>query len=286
MTKSKRKNSGQASPSTANSPSNVTDPTKYQTPAGQASSATQSSIKPLLPPGPPPLQPLPPHPAAFTSTQDSVVWSLVQTLPSDLRVFLEPDYETKLKKILKVQFYRILLHFDPATKSRVTHLKADLNAAFKKDVLPRIQPFLTPRAPAPMDTDDDSKNVDFNPLGRKTTRKMLIEAIRHKAPNVIIPAAARRDGLLLLYQQHVDKGLIIPGQTLTIRKPHAIRPDAVEGTDMEDLRLGLQCHAPHIFLHSIPMTHQVLVDCYMHFIHEEPLTSSLVAGFHYSVICL
>lgn len=185
-----------------------------------------------------------------------------------------------------MHFYRILIHFNPATKSRHFHRKDVLNAAFKKDLLPLLQPFLTPPAPTAMQTDEDSKaQLDFNPLGRKTTRKMLTDAIKHANPTIHIPATARRDGLLLLYQAHVDKDLVIPGQTNEIRKPRAIAVKAVEGTDMEDLQLGLQCYAPNIFVHSVAMTHQVLVDCYLHFVHEKPVKAgSLVRGFHYSVI--
>ncbi|EGG07836.1 uncharacterized protein MELLADRAFT_62305 [Melampsora larici-populina 98AG31] len=146
----------------------------------------------------------------------STIWYLIQTLPEELRVFLEPGYEDMYNKILKLQFYRILLHFDPATKSCMSHLKANLHAALRKDILPRILPFLLPQAPIPMDTNDSKATLDANPLGRKTTRKLLSKVIKHKAPNVPIPGAARRDGLLLLYQAHINPGLVIPGQVETL----------------------------------------------------------------------
>lgn len=273
MTKSKRKSSGQ-NPGSPLSPSAASDRTQKPTDPAGAPSSTSASV-PHLPAGPPPSQPPPPPPMTMPNPESSAVWYLVQTLPEDLRVFLEPAYEDKYNKILKLQFYCTLLHFDPATNSRMSHLKADLNAGFKKDVLPRILPFLLPQSPTPMETDDSKANLDFNPLGRKTTRKMLSEAIKRKAPNVPIPGAARRDGILLLYQEHVDAGLVIPGQTKTARRPHHVKPHEVKDQDMEDLRFALQCHAPNVFIHSTPMTHQVLVDCYLHFLLEEKIPPAL-----------
>lgn len=180
--------------------------------------------------------PQPPPTSTMMGPQTAAVWTLIRTLPEDLRVFLEEDYKAKSRKILKTQFYRILLHFDPATKSRPSHNKADLNAAFKNHIRPRILPFLIPRPPPPMDTDHDPKSqTDFNPLARKTTCKMLIEVIQRRAPHIPIPSAARRDGLLLLYKAHVDKDLVIPGLTDTIRKPRALDIHAVDYEDIEDL---------------------------------------------------
>lgn len=283
MSKGKRKNSGQ-NPGSPLSPSAASDRTQKPSDSAVAPSSTSASV-PHLPPGPPPSHPPPPPPTTILNPDSTTVWHLVQSLPEDLCVFLEPGYEEKYNKIVKLKFYRILLHFDPATTSRHSHHKADLHDAFKKYVLPRIQPFLLPPAPSPMDTDDSKANLDFNPLGRKTTRKMLSEAIKRKAPNAIIPGAARRDGLLLLYQAHVDPGLVIPGQTQSVRRPHHVKPHAVQDEDMEDLRFALQCHAPNIFIHSNLMTHQVLVDCYLHFLLDEKIPpGSLVRGFHYSII--
>ncbi|EGF97675.1 uncharacterized protein MELLADRAFT_84538 [Melampsora larici-populina 98AG31] len=221
----------------------------------------------------------------MSSHHNTQIWSLIQTLPEDLHVFLDEDYELQYKKILKAQFYRILVHFNPKTKSRISHLKADLNAAFKKELRPQLSDFLIPRPPPAMETDQDDKNLDFNPLGRKTTRKMLLDAIKRKAPNAPVPTNARRNGLLLLYKEHVDKDLVIPGQTETIRKPGVLKANAVSGEDSEELRLALQCYAPQVFVHSIPMTHQVLVDCYLQFILAAKLEpGALIAGFHYSII--
>lgn len=287
MTKGKgRKNSG-PSPKQPLSPTTVSDRTDATVTPG--TSAMNPTPGPHLPSEPPQSQPShlsPQQPMTIQKDLSTAVWSLVQSLPEDLHVFLDVDYEEDITKILKVQFYRILLHFNPATKSRMSHSKDQLNAAFKKDVRPHLVPFLKPRAPIPMDTDQDNKDqVDFNPMGRKTTRKMLVDAIKRKCPKVPIPSAARRDGLLILYQAHVDKDLVIPGQTETIRKPHYLKRQAVLNADMEDLRLALQCHAPSVFIHSIPMTHQVLVDCYLHFLLDEPLNpGALVRGFHYSII--
>lgn len=262
-------------------------PSSPATPSFTASPMPAALSSPTPAAAPPP--PLPvsqsPSPVTMKEANEETVWSLCRQLPPDLCVFLEVDYEAKYDSITKVQFYRVLLHFDPATKSRLSHRKEVLNDAFKKTTRPRILPFLTPRLPAPMET-DHKITADFNPMSRKTTRKMLSDAIKRKAPTVTIPAAARLDGLLLLYQEHVDRGLVIPGQVETVRKPHFLSADAVEGQDMEVIRFALQCHAPHVFVHTIPMTHDVLVNCYLKFILEESVKPGcLVRGFHYSIIC-
>lgn len=113
MTKSKScKISGQGSTSTT-SPSTITNlHAKTKVPPGQTSSATHASVgvSPLNI-GPPPSHPLPLPPTGFT--QDVALVSLIHSLPSDLRVFLDYDYEAKYNKITKVMFYWVLIHFDP-----------------------------------------------------------------------------------------------------------------------------------------------------------------------------
>lgn len=203
MTRSKsRKNGGQDGNSSV-SPTNASDRTEKPIPSGvqlPPAGASSGSSPPLL--SEPPSNPIPPLRATMASQHTSYIWSLIQTLPEDLRIFLEEDYELHYKKITKAHLYRVLVHFDPKTKSRMTHLKAELNAAFKKDLLPHLEHFLIPRPPPSMETDDITP--DFNPLGQKTTRKILLEAIKRKAPHAPIPTSARRDGLLLLYKQYVD----------------------------------------------------------------------------------
>lgn len=136
---------------------------------------------------------------------------LVQSLPPDLHVFLEADLDGRMSKVTKPLIYQTLIHFNPWTMHRITSTKPVLYKAFKDDVLPLILPFQIPSPPAPMQTDQYTK--DFNPLGRKTTQKMRHNAILERAPTTEIPANARLDGLRLLYQAHVDPDLVIPGQT-------------------------------------------------------------------------
>lgn len=251
---------------------------------------------PTLPLGPPPPIPPPPPPSLpkhqptpvdipSLHSVDHTMANLVSGLSSDLRVFLEPDHEKKYEKIQKLSIYRILLHFNPRTTSRYTHTKKVLYAAFKSELLPRLKPFQLPPAPTSMEVDDSAASKDFNPLGRKTTRKMLHDAILQKNKNAEIPSTARLDGLRILYQAHVDPHLVIPGQSKTIRMPRIISDQEVDETDMEDLRLALQSHAPQIFVHTIPMTHRVLRNLYLQFILDEDVPSPiLVRGFHYSII--
>ncbi|EGG09050.1 uncharacterized protein MELLADRAFT_104293 [Melampsora larici-populina 98AG31] len=207
---------------------------------------------------------------------------LIQTLHSDLYVFLEPGHESKLSKITKLLIYRVLLHFNKASKSRLTQNKGVLYDTFKKDLLPHLIPFQLPSPPTAPTL--GSEIPDFNPLGRKTTRKMLREAILRSAPDTEIPSGARTDGLQLLYQAHVDKDLVIPGQTDKIRPPRVVRSHEVESQDMEELRFALQVHAPTVFVHSIPMSHTVLVNLYRMFILEENIPyGKLVLAAHVSL---
>lgn len=122
MTKGKHKNSGQAlSPPV--SPASATDLTAKPEPSGLLGILSLLPIPASLTAGPPRSNPLPPPPGTFTKSQKSSMSLLVQMLPHDLRVFLDSNYEAKYKYILKAQFYRILIHLNPATKSLITHRK-------------------------------------------------------------------------------------------------------------------------------------------------------------------
>lgn len=253
----------------------------------------------------PSLGPIPSHPSSipskYASTQEATHYpspeshapqsinhtmlALVQGLTPDLQFFLEPNHKKQLKSITKIQIYRVLLHFNPQTASQYAHPKSQLYKAFENELLPHLKAFQLPPAPASMQVDETLISKDFNPLGRRTTRKMLYDTIIKKTPGCDIPSSSRLDGLRLLYQAHVDPNLIIPGQTATVRKPRVVSTNKLDDMDMEDLRLALQSHAPRVFVHSTPMSHKVLRNLYIKFVLEEEVPPLLlVRGFHYSII--
>lgn len=247
-------------------------------------SSYTSSLPPPAPQGlPPTYHPAPPQTTSSQFLSGNTIAALVNSLSPELRVFLEPNHKSKLKTIPKMLIYRVLIHFN-LTSACYAQLKGYLYAQFKADLLPHLRPFQLPPVPRAMDMDTPSLTKDFNPLSRKTTRKMLREAILKHSPSAEISPNARLDGLQLLYQAHVDKDLVIPGQTKSVRKPRILDPAQVKEEDLEALRLALQAHAPNIFVHSIAMSHKVLVDIYREFILEEPPYQRLVCGYHYSII--
>ncbi|EGF97216.1 uncharacterized protein MELLADRAFT_87246 [Melampsora larici-populina 98AG31] len=205
----------------------------------------------------------------------------IQTLPDNLRHFLEHDFEEKKERYKNIDYYRILVHFNPATESRPTSRKDKLIDAFMKDVFPFLKPYRAPAPPQPMQTD----RKDFNPLSRRVKRQELIDVILETDRKVIIPNGVTNDGLLLLYKQHVDKDLNIPWQVEYIKPPNIVQRPQVKTLLMEELRLTLQDRAPHVYVHSTPMSHAVLVNLYIKFVLDEEVAPGLlVRGFHYSLL--
>lgn len=211
----------------------------------------------------------------------------VQTLPDDLKVFLNHDFEAKREKIKNLQYYQLLYHSNQKTKGRPSHKKSKLQEVFDDEVKDLLR--LYTRSPVvilePMQT-EESESPDFNPLSRKTTQGMLSEAIRKKAPGVSIPDTARIDQLLWLYKAKIDPGLELPKATEFSRIPRILPVERLAKETAEELRHGLQAHAPHIFVHSIALTPPCLVNLYTYFVIEGELSPDRVPvlGFHYAVI--
>ncbi|EGG00105.1 uncharacterized protein MELLADRAFT_93857 [Melampsora larici-populina 98AG31] len=179
-------------------------------------------------------------------------WLKVQTLDDDLKiVFLVPGVDITSAGVTCLKLYRILIHFNPKSSSRPSHRKDKLWAEFAKDVVPILMPHMLPPPPAPMQT--ETSFSDFNPLSRKTTRPQLISAVRTVNTIIYIPTSCTRDSLLVLYKAFIDKDLPLPWLTEFIKSPNIVKQDRVKDLCMEELRMTLQEHAPHVFIHLPPM---------------------------------
>lgn len=211
-------------------------------------------------------------------------WIKVQTLDDELKVFLQPGTNKNTTGITSLKLYRILVHFNPGTKLRPTTLKQILWDTFISDVFPLLKPHMLPPPPAPMD--DDSWKNDFNPLSKKTTRMQLSSAVHSVNPKFGIPGGTPRDRILVVYKALVDKDLFLPWLTEYIRPPKIVSRGRIQQLNMEELRMTLQQHAPHVFIHLGPMTLSVLVNLYIKFVIEDEVAEDvLVRGFHYSLLC-
>ncbi|EGF97888.1 uncharacterized protein MELLADRAFT_84180 [Melampsora larici-populina 98AG31] len=272
--KSKKKNSPTGRMSTGTSPNDL------KTGADQPQAGSLPLRQPPLPTGPAPPQPPLQNP---TETLNATYFK-IQALPDNLHSFLDHDYEEKKESYKNIDYYRILSHFNPSTLSRPNHRKDKLIADFIKHVLPLIKPYQLPPPPLPMQTEQSTRK-DFNPLSKRAKREDLMGVIWDSDSSVVIPKAATSNGLLYLYKEHVDKDLQIPGDTPFIRPPNVVRRAEVKSLLMEELRLTLQDQAPHVFIHSIPMSHTVLVNLYIKFVLDETVQPGLlVRGFHYSLL--
>lgn len=241
-------------------------------------------------------RPSSPLPRTSTRANKSVL-AKIANIDEDLGQFLRSPMDTKMeKKITKPQLYRILVHFNAGTSSRLSHQKQMLISAFKNEVEPLINPFIIESRGVSqvhqtsgddMET-DDVKLPDFDPLSRKTTCQMLVSAIQKKKHSIEIPRSARHEGLLWLYKAYIDRDLVIPSNPRWTQKPRILSGDRLDRETVEDLRFALQVHAPHIFVHSVAMTHPVLVCLYKTFILEEPASASqeMIYGFHYTTIAI
>jgi hypothetical protein len=206
-------------------------------------------------------------------------WIKLQTLADDPKIFLNGDTDQSSVTCLKL--YRILAHFNPGTSSRPGDRKDKLWDAFITHVFPILKPHIKPPASAPMET--ESSSIDFDPLHRKTTRKQLTDAVHTVNPKLTIPSATPRDRLLVLYKVFIDKDLYLPWLTEFISSPKIGR-HKVKSLCMEELRMTLQEHAPHVFIHLGPMNLGVLINLYLKFVIGDHVSNDLIVrGFHYSL---
>lgn len=233
-------------------------------------------------------------PARTRISPKDVLLSKIKNVDLDLRPFLKEELNEKMKKkITKIQLYRILIHFNPLTTARPTHPKPSLVSNYKNEVEDLIQPYFSrfdsqahDHPIDRMETDEQTKYPDFDPLSRKTTCQMLVSAIERRVPGIDIPKSARHEGLLWLYKAHIDRDLVIPPNPRWTQKPRTMSSDRLQRETVEDLCFALQVHAPHIFIHSVGMIHWVLVCLYKQFVLEdsESVSQKIVCGFHYSII--
>lgn len=134
-----------------------------------------------------------------------------------------------------------------------------------------------------MDTDHDQ--IDFNPLGRKTTRPMLSKAIAKKAPDFKIPTSATVDDILIAYKFYVDRDLALPVNNRFTRRPRTVNINRVKNETVEDLLLALRYFAPSVFVRSLATNKECLMALYLRFVHDvEDTDVPLILGFHYTML--
>lgn len=294
-------------PSNPTSPTTKASPTPVLNPTSPTTKTTPMSVLPITSSTPidsqhepskdaskthentqyPPIPP--PHPPRRSFLDPNLI--KLQTISDDLRPYSKSEWDLKIiKKITKPEIYRIILHFNPETKSCPTQLKTLLIDAYTKEVKPLIEHYYLPSqrtAGDAMETEPMSKLVqDFDPLSSKTTCQMLRAAIESRAPDLEIPKSARREGLLWLYKAYVDHDILIPKDSRWTFPPRVLAVDRLKRETIDDLRFALQTHAPHVFVHSVAMVHPVMVSLYQQFVRDEPESVSYkaVEGFHYSII--
>ncbi|KAH9809866.1 hypothetical protein DFH28DRAFT_933251 [Melampsora americana] len=270
MTRSKKKSTPTNSPKSHDQSNTTTLPSKPE-PSDNQQSNSQSTFN------------IPPKPSPPDNCNN--VYFKVETLDDKLRaIILQHDAEQNVQEMTTLQMYRILVHFNPATKSRPHHKKSLLTSDLLANVFPLIRPYVLP-APAtqPMQT-DQSIDHDFDPLSRKITKNQLTAAIRTANPKFTIAPGSRTDSLLLLYKVFVDKDLLIPPLPDYIKPPRSVSPSKIGGLHMEELRMTLQYHCPHVFIYSGPMSLPVLTNLYLKFVCEENVPDDvLVRGYHYAL---
>ncbi|EGF99331.1 uncharacterized protein MELLADRAFT_94676 [Melampsora larici-populina 98AG31] len=268
----------------------LSQPNSAKTDAGADASTSHASTDSKMPQGAPPAGPNPsgfhpmnPEPQKMSPETTNEDWLKVQTLNDDLKIFLTPGNEKNTPGITSLKLYRILVHFNPKTKHRPNTLKEILWNAFISDVFPLLKPHMLPSPPAPMES--EFLYNDFNPLSKKTTRKQLTDTIHSVVPKFGIPGSSTRDRILIVYKAFVDKDLKLPWLTEFIKPPNVVSKARVGDLSMEELRMTLQERAPHVFIHSGPMSLGVLINLYIKFVIEDPVAEDLlVRGFHYSLL--
>ncbi|EGG00600.1 uncharacterized protein MELLADRAFT_67628 [Melampsora larici-populina 98AG31] len=246
---------------------------------------------------PPPGNGARPNPASTTSPlamssphhlrrppADNQVLKKVQSLSTDdQRIFLAHDFEKVSKKPTKLRYYNIIHLFKPDSPRKPTDLKDLLKDDFIKQIRPILKPYILPAPIVSMDTDQEA---DFDPLGRRTTRQMLVKAIERKSTETTIPASANIDDVLILYKHYVDCDLKLPTNQRFIARPRTVPIQRLKGESIEDILLALRYYCPCLFVRSLAMNKDTLMDIYIQFIHDERPHSPLIPGYHYTILAL
>lgn len=215
---------------------------------------------------------------------DKVVVERIQSLSDeDRKLFLAHDFEKVSNKPSKLKYYNIIYLFNPRTSSRPSHLKDSLKNAFLTEVRPLLKPHLLPAPSVSVRTDCPS---DFDPLGRQTTRQMLVTAIHQNAPDATIPASASVDDVLILYKKYVDPDLKLPVNKRFTARPRVVPVNRLKNESMEDILVALRYFAPCLFVRSLAMNKETLMDLYIQFVRDETPSSELIPGFHYTILHL
>lgn len=220
---------------------------------------------------------------------DGYIVDMVQTIPGDLRICLDHDFQLKRSQLTQLQLYCLLFHFNPKISGQPTHKIDSLFDKFISDVQPLISSFISPPPPPPevlMQTDSNDDDKDFDPRGRKITHAMLAGVITKRDPKFNISTSARTEQLLWLYKDVVDPQLPLAKNTKFSYIPRVLKGQRIKEISIEELRHALQVYAPHIFVHTVGLTKSTLVNMYLKFIAEEPLPENhrLVLGYHYAII--
>ncbi|EGG07412.1 uncharacterized protein MELLADRAFT_105982 [Melampsora larici-populina 98AG31] len=212
------------------------------------------------------------------------IYAKVKGLSENQRLFLVHNFDKVSHKPTKLQYYDFIRLFNPKTKSRPSDKKESLKAAYIKEVRPLLKSQILPPVSTTMET--NTKDVDFDPLGRKTTKKMLIDAIEKKDPYAMIPTGATIDDVLVLYKHYVDPQLNLPVKTRFNKRPRTIPMSRLKGESMEDILLALRYAAPCVFVRLLSMNKSTLMDLYIKFVHDKTPSSTLILGFHYTILDL
>lgn len=216
------------------------------------------------------------------SAAEYLIASKVQAFSADQRLFLAHDFESVSQKPKKLDYYNIIFLFNPNTKSRPGHAKDALKKAFLEEVRPRLLPYIVSPTPVAMET--DSAEPDFDPLGRRTTRGMLLKSISIKDPRFKLPASATIEDTLIAYKYYVDPQLPLKPNTRFVKRPRTVPVNSLQGETIEDILLALRYLAPNVFVRSLAMNKTCLIDIYTKFVYEEEPSAPVIPGFHYTLL--
>ncbi|EGG01313.1 uncharacterized protein MELLADRAFT_92607 [Melampsora larici-populina 98AG31] len=212
---------------------------------------------------------------------ENPVYRAVQSLSKEDQIFLTHDFEKVSNKPTKLQYYNIIRLFKPDTTSKPSDRKDALKAEFVTKVRPLLEPYLSPPPEVSMEPGPD---LDFDPLGRKTTQAMLVKAIEHKSPDADIAPGANIDDVLILYKYYVDPQLKLPLNRRFIARPRTVPIERLKAESMEDIIVALRYFAPSVHVRSLAMNKNTLMDLYIHFVHDRPPQSPLIEGYHYTTL--
>lgn len=214
-------------------------------------------------------------------------WGKLQTIPTELQIFLKPHVDLQQKKITKEKMEEIMKYFeiDAALIPKRSKLKAAFIEAYQKHLEPELRQLLNPeevrsQAKAEKENKKRAALLSHTTASLKELRAAIITRIRESMVSPTFSKAALRR-----FWMHLFIGPVTDPPSEFAERPHFFTADEMRNKSRDVLRHALQCECPWLFIPLSACTEPILQALYERFvIDNEDLDEQLCLGVHYYMI--